>query len=106
MALVYGIFYRKSELLSLHPYITLTLSWSSVFLTNMSLIFVGIYHEKSGIAGLNYIALGIGLTLAAQVNARFMDRIYVYYKKKNNSLGEPEFRLRTFPIETFFALFS
>lgn len=67
----------------------------SVFLTNMSLIFVGVYHEQPGIAGLHYIALGLGLTVAAQTNSRFVDRIYVHYKKRNNGVGEPEFRLRT-----------
>ncbi|KAG6808458.1 hypothetical protein H0H92_004055 [Tricholoma furcatifolium] len=73
MAFIYGLFY--------------------LFLTNMPNIFEGTYGEKTSIAGLHYIALGIGLTLASQVNARYMDRIYRYYKTKNNGVGEPEFRL-------------
>lgn len=65
-----------------------------------------------GIGGLNYIALGVGLTCASQVlvlslsrvlvtdfsqvNARYMDRIYIWLKQRQgNGLGEPEFRLRT-----------
>ncbi|KAF5372354.1 hypothetical protein D9615_009293 [Tricholomella constricta] len=48
--------------------------------------------EKS-IAGLHYIAVGVGLTLASQINARYMDRIYIHFKRKNNGVGEPEFRL-------------
>jgi len=69
----------------------------------MPAIFANIYHEPSGIAGLHYLALGIGLTLASQINARFLDRTYIYFKNKNGGVGEPEFRLREFFI---FFLFS
>ncbi|KAK7062701.1 hypothetical protein VNI00_000189 [Paramarasmius palmivorus] len=46
-----------------------------------------------GIAGLNYIALGLGLSGASQLNARYMDKIYVYFKNKNDGVGRPEFRV-------------
>ncbi|KAG5351218.1 hypothetical protein C0989_007369 [Termitomyces sp. Mn162] len=59
----------------------------------MPAIYEGQYHEKTSIAGLHYIAFGVGLTLASQVNARYMDRIYIYFKNKNNGVREPEFRL-------------
>ena len=36
-----------------------------------------------GIAGLNYIALGVGLTGASQVNTRMLDGIYKYFTKRN-----------------------
>ena len=52
------------------------------------------YHESVGIAGLNYFALGTGTFCASQINARVMDRIYVYFKSGNEGVGEPEFRLR------------
>jgi hypothetical protein len=57
-------------------------------------IFSDVYNESIGIAGLNYIALGIGLTLASQLNGRYLDRIYIYFKNKNGGVGEPEYRLR------------
>lgn len=57
-------------------------------------IFSKIYHEDVGVGGLHYIALGIGLTLASQINGRSMDRIYIHFKNKNGGVGEPEFRLR------------
>jgi len=38
-----------------------------VFLTTIPTIFTQTYHERIGVAGLNYIALGIGLAAAAQV---------------------------------------
>ena len=52
------------------------------------------YHENIGVGGLHYIALGVGLTLAAQINGRSMDKIYKYFKARNGGVGEPEFRLR------------
>ncbi|KAF8647432.1 hypothetical protein AX16_006709 [Volvariella volvacea WC 439] len=73
MAFIYGIFYLA--------------------LTTLTEIFRFTYNESIGIAGLNYIALGIGLTLASQLNARALDRIYVHFKNKNNGIGEPELRL-------------
>jgi len=73
MAFLYGLFY--------------------VFLTTIPTIFANIYHEAPGIAGLHYIALGIGLSAASQINARLLDRIYIHFKNKNGGVGEPEFRL-------------
>lgn len=76
-------------MLSAHP------ESASVFLTAIPSIFANIYHDKPGIAGLHYVALGVGLTGASQVNARLLDRIYIYLKSKNGGVGEPEFRLRS-----------
>ncbi|ESK90262.1 mfs multidrug [Moniliophthora roreri MCA 2997] len=73
MAFMYGVFY--------------------IFVTTMPTIFQGIYSQSIGIAGLNYIALGLGLTSASFLNSRIMDKIYLYCKKRNNDIGEPEFRV-------------
>ena len=72
----------------------LTPGFPLVFLTIMPSIFADVYNEAPGIAGLHYFALGIGLTTASQLNARFLDRIYIYYKNKKGGVGQPEFRLR------------
>jgi len=68
----------------------------------MPVIFSTVYHEKIGIAGLHYIALGIGLSVASQVSARYMDRIYIHFKNKNGGVGEPEFRLRQLGVFLYF----
>ncbi|KAF9443637.1 MFS polyamine transporter [Macrolepiota fuliginosa MF-IS2] len=74
MALIYGIFY--------------------LYLTTIPAIFTRTYGMDIGIAGLNYIALGIGLTGASQINARYMDRVYIWLKeRRGKGVGEPEFRL-------------
>jgi hypothetical protein len=62
-------------------------------LTTLPLLFQDIYHQSGGMAGLHYIALGLGYTVAAQINAFSMDRLYAYLKKRNLSQGKPEYRL-------------
>ena len=69
-----------------------------VFLTTIPPIFTETYHERVGIAGLHYLALGIGLFISVQLNARFIDRIYIYFKSRNEGVGEPEYRLREFQV--------
>ncbi|CDO72952.1 hypothetical protein BN946_scf185007.g6 [Trametes cinnabarina] len=64
-------------------------------ITTIPPVFTDIYHETTGILGLHYIALGLGLFIASQVNARLLDKVYVMLKKRNNGQGEPEFRLVT-----------
>ncbi|KAM4064720.1 major facilitator superfamily protein [Hirsutella rhossiliensis] len=54
------------------------------------------YHESTGIQGLNYISLGIGFFLGAQVCAPLQDRIYVALKRRyvpDGGPGRPEFRV-------------
>ncbi|KAL8714160.1 MAG: hypothetical protein Q9220_001889 [cf. Caloplaca sp. 1 TL-2023] len=51
------------------------------------------YNESVGIAGLNYISMGIGFTLGAQIFSPLNDRIYRVLKHKNEGVGKPEFRI-------------
>ena len=67
-----------------------------MFLTTIPSIFEGVYREKVGIAGLHYLALGVGLSGASQLNARLMDKIYMYFIRKNGGEGKPEYRLRAY----------
>lgn len=56
------------------------------------------YGERPGIAGLHYLALGVGLSGASQLNARTLDRVYKHFKRKNGGKGRPEFRLREYTL--------
>lgn len=66
MAFVYGIFYRESRC-----YVRFSCQLTPrlpVYLTIIPSIFEGeTYHESVGIAGLHYIAFGLGVSLASQV---------------------------------------
>lgn len=78
------------------PTVRDTNSFHAVFLTTIPSIFQGVYHEKTGIAGLHYLSFGLGILIASQVGARLMDRTYAYLKTKMGGQGRPEFRLRTY----------
>ncbi|KAG1814356.1 major facilitator superfamily domain-containing protein [Suillus subaureus] len=64
-----------------------------LFLTTIPSIFRGVYQRPIAIAGLHYIALGIGMIVAARINAKTMDKIYIHFKSKNGGVAKPEFRL-------------
>lgn len=51
------------------------------------------YGETVGIAGLNYISLGVGFFLGTQICAPLQDRIYCRLKARANGVGRPEFRV-------------
>ena len=51
------------------------------------------YNESVGVGGLNYISLGLGFFLGAQICAPINDQVYRRLKKKNKDVGKPEFRV-------------
>ncbi|KIJ49829.1 hypothetical protein M422DRAFT_246198 [Sphaerobolus stellatus SS14] len=71
------------------------LSYGLIYLVVVTLpeIYGGIYGQSTGIAGLHYIALGIGFIAASRFNARTLDRIYRYFTAKNGGVGRPEYSL-------------
>ncbi|KAK9422376.1 putative Major facilitator superfamily (MFS) profile domain-containing protein [Seiridium unicorne] len=51
------------------------------------------YGESLGISGLNYLSLGLGFFLGAQVCAPLQDRVYAGLKRRNGGPGRPEYRV-------------
>ncbi|KAJ4466446.1 MFS general substrate transporter [Lentinula edodes] len=86
MAFIYGIFYGAKLTL---------LAAFRLFITTIPGIFTIIYGESIGIMGLNYFSLGLGMVFASWMNSRTMDKIYMYFKTRNNGIGEPEYRVPT-----------
>ncbi|TFY58661.1 hypothetical protein EVG20_g8060 [Dentipellis fragilis] len=64
-----------------------------LFITTLPEIFQQTYHQPIGLAGLHYIALGLGLFTGAQIGARSLDRSYKYFTAKNGGVSRPEYRL-------------
>lgn len=63
-------------------------------LTTLPILWTERYHESIGIAGLNYISLGIGYLIGTQSTARINDTIYKILKKRSGKeVGRPESRL-------------
>ncbi|KAL2760245.1 hypothetical protein ACRALDRAFT_2116551 [Sodiomyces alcalophilus JCM 7366] len=64
-------------------------------LSNFPALWTGVYGQPVGLAGLHYIALGVGLFLGAQLTAPAQDRVYAALKRRHGGVGRPEFRAPT-----------
>ena len=65
-----------------------------LILATYSALWTERYHESIGIAGLNYISLGLGYLVGTQSTARLNDTIYKILKKRSGKdVGQPEYRL-------------
>ena len=62
-------------------------------LSTFPVLWSTVYEESVGIGGLNYISLGVGFFLGAQICAPLNDHIYRHLKKTNGGKGRPEFRI-------------
>jgi len=108
MAFVYGVFYRGFIYLNSNSrmwlrrqtLLTRYLTPYVVYLTTIPTIYRCVQRKYRNryvipflsynlhhIGGLHYIGLGAGLTLASQINARYMDKIYVHFKNKSGGVG-------------------
>ncbi|KAG2150965.1 MFS polyamine transporter [Suillus clintonianus] len=96
----FALFVREPIVQLLGVYMAYLYGTIYLFLTTIPSIFQGVYHQSVGIAGLNYIALGVGLVVASQLNARTLDKIYVHLKSKHGGVGKPEFRLPAMLVGT------
>lgn len=83
-------------------YMALTYGLIYLVLATFPIIWTTIYRESTGIGGLNYISLMIGMTAGAQGGGRLVD--LTYRKLKTRSLdgqGRPEFRIPILLPSTF-----
>jgi multidrug resistance protein len=53
------------------------------------------YRESESLGSLNYIALGVGAVVGAQICSYANDKIYQRLSARNGGLGSPDFRLPT-----------
>ncbi|OJZ80747.1 hypothetical protein ASPFODRAFT_38150 [Aspergillus luchuensis CBS 106.47] len=61
-------------------------------------IWTEVYHESSGIGGLNYLSIAIGSFIGLFLNLKLVDRIYRGLKARNNDVGKPEFRMPSLAV--------
>ncbi|KAI1414126.1 MFS general substrate transporter [Hypoxylon sp. FL1857] len=62
-------------------------------LSTFATLWIERYGQTQTQSGLNYIALVIGYTIAAQVGGRLMDRLWAYLKAKAGNNTAPEYRV-------------
>ena len=86
--------FTVSLILTMHPFARS--DRFTVVIFTIPTIYMVQYGESIGIAGLHYISFGIGLSVAAQVNSRMLDKLYKILSARNGGVGKPEFRLRMY----------
>ncbi len=64
-----------------------------LMLSTFPTLFTKRYHMSTSIGSLNYIAMGLGFFLGAQITAPLNDALYRRLKARNNGVGKPEFRV-------------
>ncbi|KAJ7178926.1 MFS polyamine transporter [Mycena filopes] len=64
-----------------------------MILTSIPGIYVSVYHEGIGIAGLHYLAFGLGLYGGAQICNALLDKIHAALAERYKDAGRPEYRL-------------
>ncbi|GAA5893051.1 MFS transporter [Sporobolomyces salmoneus] len=87
------LFWHEPILQVITLYMSLLYGIIYMMLVSTTTIFENIYNQSVGIAGLNFIAMGLGFFAAAQGGARLLDVVYRRLKVRYNSPGRPEFRL-------------
>ncbi|KAI1079862.1 synaptic vesicle transporter [Whalleya microplaca] len=95
-----GALARPARMLATQPIVQLIALYMAylfglfyLLLSSFPAVWEDVYHESVGIGGLNYISLGVGYVIGAQVNARVNDSIYIRLKRKHDDVGRPEFRI-------------
>ncbi|OTB19064.1 hypothetical protein K445DRAFT_305372 [Daldinia sp. EC12] len=62
-------------------------------LSTFATLWIERYGQSETQSGLNYIALVVGYTIAAQVGSRMMDRLWTYLKARAGNNTAPEYRV-------------
>lgn len=92
----FRMLFTQPILIFLAAYMTYLYGSMYLVLTTFPALFSKVYHQSPGIQGLNYISLGLGFFLGAQICAPLQDRIYAAMKRRYLSEGQPgvpEFRV-------------
>lgn len=93
-------FIRPIKLLTTQPIVQFLALYQSLIygiiylmLSTFPDVWTDIYHESTGIGGLNYISIMVGFTLGGQTGGLFVDFAYRRLSKKiPDGKGRPEFR--------------
>ena len=89
------MFFTQPIVLLIAFYMAYVFGLNYLFIATFTEVWNGVYGESVGIAGLNYISLGLGAFIGLFGNFFLIDRIYKSLKAKNGDVGRPEFRIPT-----------
>ncbi|KAJ8121999.1 hypothetical protein O1611_g9955 [Lasiodiplodia mahajangana] len=91
---------RPCRLVLTHPHIQLmsfflALNYGILYIVQSTFaeLWIEFYGQSVTVSGLHYIAIALGCIIAAQVGARFMDRIWKLLKERAQGETRPEYRV-------------
>jgi MFS family permease len=94
------IIFRPFQLYATRPVIYLTsgllaldMGVYCLMLSSLAKLWIVKYHTSEFASSLHYIAVAIGATINGQLGSMLMDRIYAFLTRRNNGVGQPEFRI-------------
>ncbi|EOD52681.1 MFS multidrug transporter [Neofusicoccum parvum] len=64
-----------------------------IVLSTFATMWINRYNQSTATSGLNYLALVIGYTIAAQIGGPATDRIWAHMKQKHHGHTSPEYRV-------------
>jgi MFS family permease len=103
MARSFGMLFSQPIVQVLALYMAFSYGILYLGLSTFPNLYMKVYGESVGIAGLNYISLGLGFFIGAPLCGKSGDKIYRKLKAKDpRGLGKPEYRM---PIVIPFSLF-
>lgn len=92
------MFFTQPIVMLISLYIAYIFGLNYLLFTTFPMVWGDVYGESTGIAGLNYISMGIGSFIGLFGNFFLIDRIYKNLKAKNNGVGRPEYRVPTMVV--------
>jgi multidrug resistance protein len=94
MARSFGMLFSQPIVQVLALYMAFSYGVLYLALSTFTGVYMKVYNEKVGIAGLNYISLGLGFFIGAPLCGKSGDKIYRKLKAKDpRGQGKPEYRM-------------
>lgn len=72
---------------------TLAFGVYCLMLSTYATLWSKIYHQKTLVSSVHYVAIAVGATIAGQLGSRILDHIYRTLSRRHNNTGVPEYRI-------------
>lgn len=97
----FKLLFTQPIIMFLAAYLSLVYGVIYLMLSTFPMVWTDIYHESTGIGGLNYLSMAIGMTAGAQTGGRVIDLVYKRLSAKApGGKGRPEFRIPILFVST------
>lgn len=95
------LFFTNPSCMIIGLYMAIAYGYLYLLFVTFGTVFQHGYGQSVAIAGLHYLAPGLGNLIGSVFAAVTIDRVYLYYTKRNNGVGKPEFRVPLMLLSSF-----